>query len=252
MCAENRNTLALFILRKSAEKTALHLQKALGADIICSWASTESPLSLFQSRFRSYRQWVLIMSAGIAVRYLDGLTSDKRSDPAVVVLDEGCHHAIALLCGHEGGANELAFAVANATSATPVVSTATESLKPLVVGIGTRKGVSADSVEAAVIEVLGERSLSEIRCIATVDLKAEEAGLLAFCHKHNLPLRIFSRKDVAARAWLTRPSEWVRNNTGLDGVCEPCALMATPRGTLLVPKTAVNGIAVAVVEDITK
>jgi len=32
-------------------------------------------------------------------------------------------------------------------------------------------------------------------------------------------------------------------------VCEPCALVASPRGALLVPKMSLDGVAVAVVLD---
>ena len=42
---------------------------------------------------------------------------------------------------------------------------------------------------------------------------------------------------------------WVQKNVGLDGVCEPCALIACARGKLIVPKMALDGVAVAVVED---
>ena len=104
-------------------------------------------------------------------------------------------------------------------------------------------------IEAAVLRALGERQLNEVRELATIDLKADEPGLREFCEQHNVPLRVFARATVAARPWVTRPSDWVRKNVGLDGVCEPCALLACPRGNLLVPKMALDGVAVAVVED---
>jgi cobalt-precorrin 5A hydrolase len=88
-----------------------------------------------------------------------------------------------------------------------------------------------------------------VREIATVDLKAEEPGLLAHARRHDIPLRIISKQQIEARAWVGQPSEWVRQAVGLDGVCEPCALIASPRGRLVVPKTALDGVAVAVVED---
>jgi len=228
--------------------TAERLAECLGADIVQP-GQDERARELFRQRFQTRKRWVLLMSVGIAVRFIDGLAADKKTDPAVVVLDEGCHHAVSLLSGHEGGANDLAFAVANAVGATPVITTATESLKPLVVGIGCRKGVSAEAIEDAVCNALGERQLSEVRCLASIDLKAEEPGLLEFSRKHNLPLRIFMRESVAARAWVTAPSAWVRSVTGADGVSEPCALMASPRGQLLVPKSSKNGVVVAIVED---
>jgi len=38
-------------------------------------------------------------------------------------------------------------------------------------------------------------------------------------------------------------------NIGVEGVCEPCALIASPRGALALPKMAFDGVTVAVVED---
>jgi cobalt-precorrin 5A hydrolase len=203
----------------------------------------------FAQAYRSHAQWILIGASGIAVRFLDGLAQDKHSDPAVVVLDEAGRYAVSLLAGHEGGANALAYRVAALVGAVPVVTTASEALKPLVVGIGCRKDVSRERIEAAVRHALGERSIDEVREMATVDLKANEPGLLAFCAAFNLPLRVFARVTLAARPWVSAPSAWVRQNVGLDGVCEPCALVASPRGSLLVPKTSLDGVAVAVVQD---
>jgi len=48
---------------------------------------------------------------------------------------------------------------------------------------------------------------------------------------------------------VSQPSDWVRQSVGLDGVCEPCALIASTRGRLVVPKTALDGVAVAIVAD---
>jgi cobalt-precorrin 5A hydrolase len=240
---------SVFVLRESAMPVAAKLQLALGAEIYKGWECNSTPAELLRREFRSRSHWILLMSTGIAVRVLDGLMENKHADPAVVVLDEGCHHAISLLSGHEGGANRLAFAVANAVGATPVISTATESLKPLVVGIGCRKNVSADAIHNALQQALGERSLAEVRCMATIDLKANEPGLVEFCHINDIPLRVFPREAVAERDWVTSPSEWVEKNVGVAGVCEPCALMVNSRGRLIVPKTALNGVAVAIVDD---
>jgi len=85
--------------------------------------------------------------------------------------------------------------------------------------------------------------------MATVDLKAAEPGLLAFAQRHGIPVRVIARQQIESRAWVGRPSQWVRQAVGLDGVCEPCALIASPRGRLAVPKMTLNGVAVAIVED---
>ena len=244
--------IGIWLVRGEGEPLAQLLQARLGGTLHRPWLeAAASQKALFAARWREHAHWIVIGATGIAVRFLAGLPVDKHTDPALVVLDEAGRHAIALLGGHEGGANALAYAVANVTGAVPVLTTATEALKPLTVGIGCRKGVPVERIEAAVLHALaqGDLALGAVREVATVDLKGEEPGLLAFCARHALPLRVLSRATLAARPWVSRPSDWVRQNVGLDGVCEPAALVATPRGALVVPKTSLDGVAVAVVMD---
>jgi cobalt-precorrin 5A hydrolase len=251
--------LGIWPVRLEAERLALRLAQQLNAELYRPWERAETQKAQFQVRFERHSQWVLIMALGIATRFVDGLLRDKHYDPAVVVLDEAGRYAVALLGGHEAGANVLAYTVANAVGAIPVVTTATEAVKPFVVGIGCRKGVAEEQIARAVQHAvaLGGRQardtpagdLSCVRELATVDLKANEAGLVAFSQRYGIPLRVISRHQIEARSWVTRPSEWVRQSVGLDGVCEPCALIACGRGKLIVPKTALDGVAVAVVED---
>ena len=241
--------LGIWLVRAESEVLASALQARLGGEVYRPWLNAMAQKQQFTAVYRLHTQWIMLAASGIAVRFLDGQVQDKHSDPAVVVLDEAGRFAISLLAGHEGGANRLAYRVANAVGAVPVITTATEGVKPLVVGIGCRKSVSAERIEAAVCRALGERQLSEVREVASIDLKADEPGLIEFCARHNLPLRIFAREMIAARPWVTQPSDWVKQNVGLDGVCEPCALIASTRGKLIVQKMALDGVAVAIVED---
>lgn len=240
----------IWLVRPESEALALALQERLGGVLYRPWLDTATTQKQqFAAAYRQQSQWIMIAAGGIAVRFLDGLPEDKHRDPAVVVVDEAGRFAVSLLAGHEGGANRLAYRIANAIGAVPVITTATEALKPLVVGIGCRKGVTAGQIASAVQLALGERQLNEVREIATIDLKAHEPGLLEFCEQHDLPLRVLASSTVAERPWVTKASAWVQQNVGLPGVCEPCALIAGSRGRLIVPKTALNGVAVAVVED---
>lgn len=241
---------AVWLVRAEALPLGRKLAAALDAQLYQPWLQPDaSGREQFRAAFHLHSHWILIMASGIAVRYLDGLTQSKYSDPAVVVMDEAARFAIPLLSGHEGGANALAYEAARLSGAVPAVTTATEAVKPLTLGIGCRRGKSAEAIEQAVRQALAGRPLSDVREAATIDLKADEAGLLEFCRRHALPLRVIAREDVAARGWTGAPSDWVRQNVGVDGVCEPCALIASPRGRLIVPKTAVDGVTVAVVED---
>jgi len=246
----NASSLGIWLVRSEDEPLAVALQAQLGGAIYRPWLDNALPQKAqFTRHYRQHAQWIFIAATGIAVRFLDGQMQSKLSDPAVVVLDSAGRYAISLLAGHEGGANELAYCVANAVGAVPVVTTATEALKSLVIGVGCRKGISVQKIKNAIDQALGERSLSDVREIATIDLKANEPGLLEYCAQHNIPMRVFSTAAVKNRPWVTETSDWVQQNVGVVGVCEPCALMASVRGSLVVSKFRLEGVAVAIVED---
>lgn len=76
--------------------------------------------------FNKYDALIFIMAAGIVVRVIAPHVRDKRNDPAVVVMDDAGIHAISLLSGHLGGANEMTGKVAAAVGARPVITTATD------------------------------------------------------------------------------------------------------------------------------
>lgn len=250
--------LGIWPVRPEAEGLAERLAQHLDGVVFRPWERTESQKEQFQAQFGQHSHWILVMATGIAARFVEGLLRDKHQDPAVVVLDEAGRYAVSLLGGHEAGGNALAYRVANAVGAVPVVTTATEAIKPLVIGIGCRKGVSEEQIAGAVRHALAQWSrrdvgevaqFSHVRELVTVDLKANEPALLAFSLRYAIPLRVIARQQIEGRSWVTRPSEWVRQSVGLDGVCEPCALIACGRGRLVVPKTTLDGVAVAVVED---
>ena len=244
--------LGIWLVRREAEALGVFLAKHLSGELKRPWLQSEdSGKAQFEQMFFDYNQWILLMTTGIAVRYLQGLPQDKHTDPAVVVLDEGGRYAISLLSGHEGGANLLAHQVANLTGAIPVITTATETHKPLIIGVGCRKGISVEQIHQAVSQALQQinRRLEEVREIATIDLKGAEPGLLEWCAHHNLPLHTIKQELIAKRPWVTHPSEWVQQNIGVAGVCEHSALLASVRGELILEKMALNGVTVAIVED---
>ena len=71
---------------------------------------------------------VLFLATGAAVRLIAPLLEGKHRDPGVVTVDDAARFAIALCGGHEGGANDLAASVAHTLGATPVLTTASDSL----------------------------------------------------------------------------------------------------------------------------
>ncbi|MBF0278313.1 MAG: cobalamin biosynthesis protein [SAR324 cluster bacterium] len=244
--------IGIWLVREEAEMLGGFLAKHLPGEISRPWRKTEqSGKAQFEQAFNEFNHWVLVMATGIAVRYLEGLPQNKKTDPAVVVLDEGARYAVSLLSGHEGGANLLAYRVANLTGALPVITTASETCRPLIVGIGCRKGIDADQIQKAVSQALQQinRPLEDVREIATIDLKGEEPGLLEWCTRHHFALHTIKQELLAKRPWVSKTSAWVQKNIGVEGVCEPAALLASVRGELILEKMALNGVTVAIVED---
>jgi len=94
----------------------------------------ESPINgdfktLMAESFGNASCMVFVTAAGIAVRAIAGEIKDKKTDPAVLVIDNQGQFVISLLSGHLGKANEIARRLAAALGATPVITTASDSLK---------------------------------------------------------------------------------------------------------------------------
>ncbi|NES27276.1 precorrin-3B C(17)-methyltransferase [Micromonospora terminaliae] len=115
----------------------------------------------------------------------------------------------------------------------------------LVAGIGSSRGVPAAEVTGLLRRVLADAGLSpaSLRCLASVDLKADEAGIRATADAYRVPLETWPAADLAA-VDVPHPSEVVRAAVGTPSVAEAAALRAG--GTLLVPKTASAMATVAV------
>ncbi|CAG4913231.1 cobalamin biosynthesis protein [Paraburkholderia gardini] len=121
-------------------------------------------------------------------------------------------------------------------------------MKTLTVGIGCRRNASARQIESAVRAALAlaARSLDDVIAVATIESKAHEPGIAGFCAHHALPLHTFTAGQIDAFGELPTPSSAVRAKLGVDGVCEPCALLALPGATLIVPKTVLDGVTIAI------
>ncbi|MFG3660666.1 precorrin-3B C(17)-methyltransferase [Streptomyces sp. NPDC047706] len=105
----------------------------------------------------------------------------------------------------------------------------------LVVGVGASKGAPVDEVLALVGGALREAGLSprSIARLATVDAKAEEAGIVAAAERLGVPLVTYSAERLAA-VEVPNPSDAPLAAVGTPSVAEAAALLGG--GELLVPK----------------
>ncbi|MEV4821967.1 precorrin-3B C(17)-methyltransferase [Micromonospora sp. NPDC049274] len=88
----------------------------------------ENVTAALRTAWTRYDAVVAFLATGAVVRVVAPLLGDKRTDPAVVVVDEAARHAVALLGGHAGGGNDLAEAVGALLDARPVITTATDAV----------------------------------------------------------------------------------------------------------------------------
>ena len=115
----------------------------------------------------------------------------------------------------------------------------------IVAGIGCRRGACAEAIEEAFLLACGQAGISPsaVRKAATIDVKAHEEGLLAFCRARNIPLATYSADELSQVEGSVSPSDFVRATVGVDNVCERAAL--ADGGKLIFPKLAHGGVTVA-------
>ncbi|WP_233885024.1 cobalamin biosynthesis protein [Paraburkholderia flagellata] len=122
----------------------------------------------------------------------------------------------------------------------------TQRAPSLVLGIGCRRGVTLAQVDAAVRAALGAWPIESVTCVATLDAKADEPALQAFCAARALPLHTYTREQLAATPTTAPPSAAAQAQFGVDGVCEPCARLAAAGGPLVHGKLVLDGVTVAI------
>lgn len=256
---ERTGPIALIAVSKQGARLAASVAEHLdGSSVwvsregLCERASVyEGPLARFVGTlWPTHAAIVFVMASGIAVRSIAEHITTKYDDPAVVVLDDAGRFAISLLSGHEGGANALAEVLSELTGAQPVVTTGTEAARGVVLGVGSRKGVSREQVLAAIDEALSAAGLArdDVRALATIDMKAGEPGIRAAADELGVVLRTVSRQRIGALQDALREPTFAEEVTGVAAVCVPAALMSDPHA-VLVTKTARDGVTVAVATD---
>ncbi|HAH20809.1 MAG: hypothetical protein A2Y00_02945 [Omnitrophica WOR_2 bacterium GWF2_43_52] len=248
------NKIAVITVTKEGKAIARRLQRGFSKSKVCRFDGSKGKVKEITKEIfdrEKFEGIIYVMALGIVARLIAPHLKDKYRDPAVVVVDDFSRYAISLLSGHEGGANNLAMQTANILDAEPVITTATEALKDTIIGIGCRKGIKKEDVVSGIKIGLkkAKSSLKRVRCLVTIDLKAKEKGLREASQALKIPLRIISRMRISHYQGVYTKSEFVLKKIGIEGVCEPCALLAGKRAHLVVPKLKINGVTVAIARE---
>jgi cobalt-precorrin 5A hydrolase len=89
--------------------------------------------------FKNNDALVCLFSLGAVIRLIAKHLKDKKTDPAVIVIDDKTNFVISVLSGHIGGANELTQEIAEKIGALPVITTAADVNKTIAVDLVGRE-----------------------------------------------------------------------------------------------------------------
>jgi len=226
--------IRIFALTQAGAKLGAHLQQQLGDE--ATFELRPSPFSeTIQTAFEQGERLILICATGIAVRTLAPVLKDKYQDPAVLVLDEQGQYVIPLLSGHEGGANEWGRQISDLLDAHLAITTAQPYLQPVyTVGMGCERGCSQEHLNEFLLQCLSQQGLSidDIVSINSIDIKADEVGLIALANKLGKSFQTYSAETLAAvNDQLINPSQYVYETVGVYGVAESAALWSAQQAT---------------------
>ena len=120
-----------------------------------------------------------------------------------------------------------------------------------VLGVGCRKGKTASELISFITEKLASAGLcwSDLDCMASVDIKKEEPGLMQLSAEKHLEFRTFTSEELEAVPGDFAESEFVRSQVGTGSVAERAAVAAAGgSGKIIIPKQAKDGMTMAVVQ----
>ncbi len=283
--------IAVIAINPEGKKIYRRIKKSLPEARLVTLTAGERLSDLIPDIFdrNKYEGLIFVMALGIVVRVIAPYIKNKYQDPAVVAIDDCGNFVISALSGHEGGANALTKKIASVLNAQAVITTASYnkklsaiscqlsakekkhsffSRKPkaesrkLIIGIGCRKGAKKEAILKAIKTILkkNKKSLQNVKCLATISLKAQEPGLKEAAHELGLTLKIIPISAIKNFAGNYNKSTFVQKKIGVEGVCEPCALLAVGpercfasheagETKLILKKQIINGITLAIARE---
>jgi cobalt-precorrin 5A hydrolase len=102
------------------------------------WYS-ESTSEKIVDLFKNNNALICLFSLGAVIRLIAPYLKDKKTDPAVIVIDDKTNFVISVLSGHLGGANELTQIISQKLDAIPVITTAADVNKTIAVDLVGRE-----------------------------------------------------------------------------------------------------------------
>ncbi|USD66874.1 cobalamin biosynthesis protein [Vibrio sp. SCSIO 43136] len=110
--------------------------------------------------------------------------------------------------------------------------------KTLVLGVGCDRNTPAHVIATGITQFLEQFNLSRmsIEQLVSIDLKADEQGLLEYAQASQIPFSTFAPSELDGLEGIENPSDYVKKVTGVSSVAEAAALKASQRNKLLAAK----------------
>ena len=101
-------------------------------------------------------------------------------------------------------------------------------------GIGCQQGASSESIESAILQTLALQNLqiTAVVGVASINLKAQEAGILELCTKYHWQLQTYSATELD-KVQIQRPSTTVAQIMGTNSIAEAAAILASGQELLV-------------------
>lgn len=158
---------------------------------------------------------------------------------------------------HAAACHSLAALHADPAAAAVLVDDVCSQLAPqilvlrppsLVAGLGCNRNTDKKEINDLMTHVLDRSGLAakSLCRLATIALKADEPGLIDLAQDLGLPIQFFGREALKRVEDIKTPSAMVEKHVGVKSVCEAAAILASRKGTLIVPKQSNRNVTVAI------
>ena len=120
------------------------------------------------------------------------------------------------------------------------------------VGVGCKRGTPKEKIDAAIERVLSENRIDgrAVKAIASINVKKDEEGILAYCHEKQLPVSFFTADELNAVKGGFSHSDYVFKTVGTGNVCDRAAIRSAGEDAqLLVSKMILDGVTVGVAQE---
>jgi cobalt-precorrin 5A hydrolase len=119
--------------------------------------------------------------------------------------------------------------------------------KVITAGVGCNRGTDVNEIMATLGKAFETGGLSPLclKAMASIDVKADEEGILEAAERFGVPLSFYNKDQLSGTKGVVTPSAAALKHVGTVSVCEAAAIQSAMMGPLLVPKVKSKNVTAA-------